>query len=135
MEKQCNKCKCVLDSSHFSKNKAKKDGLNSYCRRCQKAYKDAHYNNNKKYYTDRNAKHREVVKKFILDYKKNRTCERCPENFPQCLHFHHLDPSLKEFNISVGIHERKSLIKIKEEMDKCILLCANCHIKEHNKVA
>ncbi len=41
---------------------------------------------------------------------------------------HHLDPSQKDFSISKN---KKSLEKIKSELDKCILLCANCHRLRH----
>ena len=46
------------------------------------------------------------------------------------LEFHHLDPKEKDFSISTNI---KSLDLIKKELDKCILLCANCHREEHFK--
>lgn len=48
------------------------------------------------------------------------------------LDFHHLDPNQKDF----GIAQVKKLIlnnEIKNELDKCILLCANCHREEHFK--
>lgn len=43
--------------------------------------------------------------------------------------FHHLDPSKKEFG--VGKLAQKSWKVIKKELEKCILLCANCHRIEH----
>jgi len=46
------------------------------------------------------------------------------------LHVHHLDSSQKEFNIS-GSHAR-SWISLQKELDKCVLLCANCHAFEHH---
>ena len=48
------------------------------------------------------------------------------------LHFHHLDPNLKEIKLDVrrlGNNKMESLLK---EVEKCILLCANCHAEEHN---
>ena len=48
------------------------------------------------------------------------------ETFP--LDFHHLDPSIKEFNLtrnSIGWE------KLKPELDKCVLLCSNCHRMIH----
>lgn len=47
--------------------------------------------------------------------------DRCPGN----LHFHHLDPSKKEFIISSG--QGKSLARFRAEAAKCVLVCANCH--------
>jgi hypothetical protein len=42
------------------------------------------------------------------------------------LHFHHLDPAEKSFHLSMqGV--ARSLARAREEMAKCVLLCANCH--------
>lgn len=131
MEKFCKKCNLSKDIDDFAKNKSKKDGLNTYCKQCQKPYKDSHYRNNKERYINKNRNYREKVKQFVSEYKKDKKCERCPENFPQCLHFHHLDPKQKEFNIALAVRNKVTIEKIKEEIDKCIILCANCHIKEH----
>lgn len=46
------------------------------------------------------------------------------------LDFHHTDPSKKDFGISSGGYTR-SFEKIKDELDKCILVCANCHRELH----
>jgi len=50
--------------------------------------------------------------------------------YPGSLDFHHLDPKQKEFGISVrGL--TRSWEKIRKEIDKCILVCANCHREIH----
>lgn len=62
---------------------------------------------------------------------KGGQCSKCGYN--KCLdalEFHHLDPSIKEFGIGQKGYT-KSWEKIKQELDKCILLCANCHREEH----
>jgi hypothetical protein len=41
-------------------------------------------------------------------------------------HFHHLDPTTKEFNLA-GARQTASLEKLRAEAAKCVLLCANCH--------
>ncbi len=69
------------------------------------------------------------LKKKCVEYKGGK-CRNCGYN--KCLgafHFHHTNPKEKDFSIS-GSHTRKWDI-IKEELDKCILLCANCHAEEH----
>jgi hypothetical protein len=45
------------------------------------------------------------------------------------LHFHHIDPSKKEFTI--GKMRNYSLDKIQQEIDKCEVLCAHCHETFH----
>ena len=47
--------------------------------------------------------------------------ERCALN----LHFHHVDPSAKSFEMSMGVG--KALAAFREEAKKCVLVCANCH--------
>ena len=61
-------------------------------------------------------------------------CEKCGYNKCQAaLEFHHLDPSQKEFAISKVRKFSVSgiLPEIKSELDKCSLLCKNCHAEEH----
>ena len=47
------------------------------------------------------------------------------------LEFHHVDPKQKDFHISKNMN--KSWYKIKNEIEKCILVCANCHRELHEK--
>jgi len=59
----------------------------------------------------------------ICGYKK---CSRA-------LSFHHRDPSKKDFGLSEkGI--TRSWEKTKAELDKCVLLCANCHMEVHDSM-
>jgi len=54
------------------------------------------------------------------------------ESHPICLDFHHVNPGEKErgLNKIVNTHNKKLIL---EEISKCIVLCANCHRKEHFK--
>lgn len=62
--------------------------------------------------------------------KSSLKCSKCPENHIACLEFHHLDSKTKSGNI--GQLARKWCLKrLMEEISKCIILCANCHRKEH----
>jgi len=64
---------------------------------------------------------------------KGGQCKRC--GYKKCkkaLVFHHIDPSKKEFGIG-GMHSR-SWESIKKELDKCIMLCSNCHIEVHDMI-
>lgn len=72
------------------------------------------------------------IKKQAIEYKGGE-CERCGYN--KCLsalEFHHSDPDKKEFSLS-GSH-CYSWEKIKKELDKCILICANCHREIHEDI-
>lgn len=62
------------------------------------------------------------------------SCKDCnlEDPCPAIYDFHHLDPSKKDFNISRKGYTY-SWDKVKKELDKCILLCSNCHRKRHFK--
>jgi hypothetical protein len=69
---------------------------------------------------------------FLREYKVQKGCCRCGYNeHPAALDFHHRDPSTKKFNISNSLSSR-NWNKILEEVDKCDILCANCHRIEHD---
>lgn len=60
---------------------------------------------------------------------KGGCCQICRYNRAiRALSFHHLDPTQKDFGISGGT---KSFERIKSELDKCILVCMNCHAEIH----
>lgn len=87
----------------------------------------------KKFLRDRNYNHvsnyRQKIKQKLVDYKGGK-CEICGYN--KCisaLEFHHLDPNEKDFSISNS--KVLSFDKCKSEVDKCILVCANCHREIH----
>lgn len=61
---------------------------------------------------------------------KAQGCSVCGESDPVCLDFHHLDPKTKSFNIGVQLGSY-SLKRVKLEILKCEVLCANCHRKLH----
>lgn len=77
---------------------------------------------------------RRAIKKMLVD-RKGGKCEIC--GYDKCisaLQFHHKNPKEKDFNISkFCCSNRLDLDKAIEEVDKCTLLCANCHAEEHEK--
>lgn len=75
--------------------------------------------------------HRIKIKEWFKDLKKSLTCNRCPEEHPATLVFHHKDSDKKEFGISWSVGRGFSKRKILSEIEKCEILCMNCHAKEH----
>ena len=69
------------------------------------------------------------IKEWLAEYKSERGCSRCEENHHAALVFHHTTDD-KSYNIARMAGKSKE--SIKEEIDKCIVLCANCHRKEHS---
>jgi len=60
------------------------------------------------------------------------SCEECNyDRYTGALHFHHL--SDKSFQLSRYMHSRSRQVVL-EELDKCILLCSNCHLRKHSNL-
>jgi len=102
----CGKCGTFAD---------KHESSHSYCKSCNKNCTMKRQRDNKNDY---------------INYKGGK-CEKCGYfKCPAALQFHHKDPSQKDFGIAqyknVKIND-----KIRNELDKCLLLCANCHAEEH----
>lgn len=89
------------------------------------------YLNNKAKRFKANRKVRAGLRVWFQEYKATLCCERCGENHPACLDFHHLNPAEKDFNISEMLTKYGSKKRILEEVAKCVVLCSNCHRKEH----
>ena len=70
----------------------------------------------------------------LIEYKGGK-CEKCSYNkpIPGSYDFHHTDPSKKDFSISKE-GDTKSIARLKKEVDKCILVCKNCHAEIHHKI-
>lgn len=83
----------------------------------------------KKAVTERRRK----LKQMVIEYKGGK-CELCGySKYAGAFDLHHLNPSEKEFGLSVrGL--TRSWKKIKDEADKCILICANCHREVHGGI-
>lgn len=107
------------------------------CSKCKKEFKIKEHAYCRRYcydcvptVTTSGAEARKLIKKWAVEYKGGK-CERCGYN--KCivaLDFHHLDPSQKDFTISNRNVDWDWEV-VKQEVDKCILLCANCHRELH----
>lgn len=72
-----------------------------------------------------------LIKQKAIKYKGG-SCSKCGYNkCVDAMSFHHINPNNKSFAIA-GNYNRK-WIDIEKELDKCILLCFNCHIETHFK--
>jgi hypothetical protein len=127
--KRCSTCKEEKDELCFSwKNKAK-GVLCTQCKICQRTYSKQHYQSNKQEYIDRSKRDAKKVYSKLreLIHSLKLVCSRCDETHPAALDFHHTDPTQKDFEIS-SCGSRKRVLA---EINKCIVLCANCHRKLH----
>jgi hypothetical protein len=77
---------------------------------------------------------RDKRRNFIVGILKKSKCIDCSNQDWRVLEFDHRNPEQKEFNIADSVHLSEE--KIQREIDKCDILCANCHrirtIKQRN---
>ena len=129
-DKKCPKCKETKDVNLFSKNKNKKDGLQRICKSCTTEQSRKSYLKSPERYKDRVIKQIQKGKDYVDSYKKDKTCIKCGESRWWILDFHHIDPNTKKENLS-NLRSSGNFTQIKKEIDKCVLLCKNCHYDFH----
>lgn len=78
---------------------------------------------------------RRKLVRWVYEYKRDYCeCERCGEGDPACLEFHHVNEEEKEFSVSRRANRGHSIENIRSEIERCEVLCANCHSKTHYKI-
>lgn len=112
--KICKRCDTHKPPSDFY---LRRDGTNlsPYCKPCS---------------VDQTTERQRKLKMDAVAYKGG-CCNVC--KYDKCinaLEFHHIDPSQKDFTIS-QVKSYKFDDKLKKELDKCTLLCSNCHRETH----
>ncbi|TYL39724.1 hypothetical protein CV102_05420 [Natronococcus pandeyae] len=73
------------------------------------------------------------LRKWAHDRKRRHGCDRCRESNPACLDFHH-EAETKEATVARLISDDRTKERIRTEIERCRVLCANCHRKAHADV-
>jgi len=135
----CTKCSEDKHPDDFFWKDKSKNKKHTQCKECYKSSRKSkeHYNKYKDEYIKRakirNKKTRKEIRSKLLEYLSDKKCT-CGENRPACLDFHHIDKNQKFTDISTMIRSGYNWNKILEEINKCEILCANCHrIKTANE--
>lgn len=130
--KKCRQCSIEQPIENFYNQSSGKFGVTSKCKSCTGKNQKLWRKDNKEY-----------NQKFHLNWRKERKLKAIKYLGGKCEHygliditdvydFHHVDPSQKD-DIMASIMERKWEV-IEIELNKCILLCSNCHRREHAKI-
>lgn len=111
-------CRCkkdnyikILDCTHHGIVEFRWNGGKYRCKKCQ---------------SESVSKRRKLLKTMAVQYKGGKCCKCGYNKYPQVLEFHHRDPEKKDFGIASNGYTI-SWNKLKKEIDKCDILCANCH--------
>ena len=109
----CNKIK-LIDEFYVDRNS------NKYYSACKDCYRDK-----------AKIKYHERANN-LNDYKSKIGCGKCKDTRGYVLDFHHKDPSTKSYPIAANPNVAIDNEKFLEEIEKCVLLCANCHREFHH---
>lgn len=110
----CPKCEKNCPINQFY-NRRGKENSSVYCKKCS---------------TIQTLSRLQRLKKQMVDYKGG-SCQMCGyKKYMGALEFHHIDPKQKDFNLS-RMKQYTFNDKVTNELDKCILVCSNCHREIH----
>ena len=121
--KTCTKCsKSKNRRENFYKGAGYADGYQSICKTCRVKFPSQTPRSTLDRVYRTRSRNRQYVFSFLLEHP----CVDCDEGDPIVLEFDHVRGE-KTANVSILIHNTSSLKRIQAEIDKCDVVCANCH--------
>lgn len=114
--RKCSRCKSTHEENEKNFFSRTRGGFSSYCKSCDVNVM-----------TERVKK----LKYKAIEYKGGKCCKCGYNKCNRSLDFHHINPSEKDFEIASG---SRNFEKIRAELDKCVLICKNCHGELHDGV-
>ena len=133
--KFCRLCLKEKEIGKFSWKSKIKNMRQSYCKDCQNQRSQAHYLQNKVKYIEkarkRNYEILQQIQDYVWSYLSEHPCVDCNESDIVVLEFDHQTD--KSYSINEIIKGRSSLTRVKQEIVKCSVRCANCHRRKTAK--
>jgi hypothetical protein len=138
--KKCSRCNKRKTLDRFAKKATGRDGLSARCKDCQRVYWD-------QYYQDRENKQRHITRttasnqarrvrlRVMVQGLKAVPCTDCGRKYPYyVMQFDHLPGTLKIAEVAYLARTGVGEDKLRKEMAKCEVVCANCHcIRTHKR--
>lgn len=113
---QCVRCRESFTADNFIKRKDRDNTYHSYCKACMNKDVSGRYVN---------------LKSKLIKIMGDK-CSRCDKSYSLSVYsFHHTEPEHKDFNL--GDKRYNSVESVMKELDKCILVCQNCHAEIHHE--
>ena len=122
--KLCTKCETEKPIDAFNNTQR-------WCKPCIKHYDHLRHKSQAVKIRAQKKIRKQGLRQWIIKLKSTLKCNRCPETHYACLTFHHTDPNKKDIEISNAVKSGWGKERILIEIDKCEVLCANCHLKHH----
>lgn len=123
-KKECTKCKRLLPVEEYNVRKSRNNSLTSQCKSCG---------------AEAVIARQRKIKSKCVRYMDSKCVDCGVESIHEgydynlgMFEFHHTEPEHKDFSISEK--KTQSFVKLTDELDKCVLLCGNCHVKRHVKM-
>lgn len=129
---RCWKCTQELDVDAFAKSNTRANGLQTMCRECSKKRSKEYEKNNREKLSKIRKDRIEKFKRDMTELKiKLGGCRLCNEKEPCCLDFHHLRDKIGQVSRLLHTSAWETILK---EIEKCVLICSNCHRKIHKGI-
>lgn len=130
MMKKCDHCKQYKEDESFAWRWKTLGIRQKTCRDCRKYFNKNWYEGDARQRHLKNVKERKhaarkVAREYVWNYLSTHPCSQCGETDPVVLEFHHNGG--KERAVGVMAAGGYPVAKIQAEIDKCTVLCANCH--------
>lgn len=128
--KTCIKCHGTKPLEDFNfRDKANKI-YQPFCRACSRAAAKQSYQTNRQHYLSKTKERSKSQEIKYNTWKQTLSCSICDENHSWCIDFHHINSSTKDGTVS-SFARRAGGRKFVEELEKCLIVCSNCHRKIH----
>jgi hypothetical protein len=126
--KKCPGCRKQKPKAAFSR---KRKGLQARCKECRSKYAKQHYAKNKKVYLKRAEAQRRAAWDVVRRLK-SQPCKDCGKRYPTyVMDFDHVRGK-KKYNIG-GLNKITSIPMLLREVEKCDVVCSNCHRERTHK--
>jgi 5-methylcytosine-specific restriction endonuclease McrA len=131
-QRECSKCKVPKSLNDFYLDKRSPTGRRYDCKECHKTFGKNKYHQDEKYRQQHIAKRKNTARNRrkkhqlqLMQILAQSGCIACGERDPIVLDFDHI--ANKEFGISVALRRGIRWSAIVQELQKCQILCSNCH--------
>lgn len=122
--KRCSTCKEWKPLTEFNKRSTSRDGRQWSCRDCNKAYHYKHHARHMAQIVARRKRQTAANQQQLLEYLRAHPCVDCGETDPVVLEFDHVrDKAYDVSRLLLGY----SWARVLREIEKCEVVCANCH--------
>lgn len=130
--RQCARCKTEKKESEYYKS-IWRNARSPWCKECFRSYYRDKRAAEPGYTGDITRRRRQERLAQVREIKAKIGCSRCTERHPACLDFHHPEGRVGKNlpPIAVMVARGWSVERLREEIQKCVVLCSNCHRKLH----